>query len=197
MKVLLGAVCAVLMLSASMAMAAPDLVVFGDSTGKGDGAQQRWATRLVALLGDGRRVENFSRSRNSIDRIWKSVEEAPDLTAATVLVYDRRNAGETVEAYLARLHAIAERVGHGRLLILPQVPVSGGREDGTTLPVLLAINERILADFPDNTFDAVTRDAFLAALDADATRSDRIHRNDVGQQIEADYIGQWVRQRGF
>ena len=45
------------------AMAAPeDLVIHGDSTGRGDGAQTRWPDRLLAVLGETRAVENLSRS---------------------------------------------------------------------------------------------------------------------------------------
>lgn len=75
---------------------------------------------------------------------------------------------------------------------MPQVPVSGGGEDRLTLEVLLAINVLLR----ENTFDAGTEARLLEALSGDETRSDRVHRNDVDQQIEAEFIADWLQQRG-
>jgi hypothetical protein len=105
--------------------------------------------------------------------------------------------GETADDWIAAIgEAIAHR-GNDRFLIMPQVPVSGGGEDGTTLPVLLEINQRIRETWPNNTFDAATEAEFLALLADDATRSDRIHRNDSGQAIEAEFIAAWLSGRAW
>ena len=186
-----------LLLCAGPAYAAAGLVVHGDSTGKGDGAQRRWTARLLEVLGEERSVDNHSRSRNGIDRIVNGMLEAPVPEGSVVIIYDRRNAGETSEAYIERLQQGVAALGTDRFLILPQVPVSGGGEDRLTLAVLMDINERLHAAFPDNIFDAATEARFLAALSGDETRSDRIHRNDAGQQIEAEFIGAWLSERGW
>lgn len=179
------------------AMAAPeDLVIHGDSTGRGDGAQTRWPDRLLAVLGETRAVENLSRSRQDIRRIVRGMLALAPHDGVTI-VYDRRNAGETPEAYIDYLKQGVAALGSDRFLILPQVPVSGGHEDRLTLEVLLAINVLLRETFPDNTFDAETEARLLEALSGDETRSDRIHRNDVGQQIEAEFIADWLRQRGW
>ena len=178
-------------------MAAPtDLVIHGDSTGKGDGAQTRWPTRLLAVLGETRAVENLSRSRQDIRRITRGMLALAPHDGVTIL-YDRRNAGETPEAYLDYLRQGVAALGSDRFLIMPQVPVSGGGEDRLTLEVLLAINVLLRQTFPDNSLDAATEARLLEALSGDETRSDRIHRNDIGQQIEAEFIAEWLRQRGW
>ena len=179
------------------ATAAPtDLVIHGDSTGKGDGAQTRWPTRLLAVLGETRAVENLSRSRQDIRRITRGMLALAPHDGVTIL-YDRRNAGETPEAYIDYLKQGVAALGSDRFLILPQVPVSGGHEDRLTLEVLLAINVLLREAFPDNSFDAETEARLLEALSGDDTRSDRVHRNDIGQQIEAEFIADWLRQRGW
>ncbi|WCM27398.1 SGNH/GDSL hydrolase family protein [Sphingomonas sp. QA11] len=182
----------VLVASFSLTAAAQEIVIFGDSTGKGDGAVTRWFDRMLEKLPAGPVIENHSRSRFSITAILKSMESPQTKSAQLVIIYDRRNAGETVDAYLEHLHRIAETASPAKLLILPQVPVSGGREDGLTLAVLQSINTRILAEFPDNTFDQATQESFLSDLSGDDTRSDHIHRNDKGQEIEAEYIARWL-----
>lgn len=178
-------------------MAAPtDLVIHGDSTGRGDGAQTRWPDRLLAVLGETRSIENLSISRQDIRRITRGMLALAPHDGVTI-VYDRRNAGETPEAYLDYLRQGVAALGSDRFLIMPQVPVSGGHEDRLTLEVLLAINVLLRETFPDNTFDAETEARLLEALSGDETRSDRVHRNDVGQQIEAEFIADWLRQRGW
>lgn len=196
MKLAFAVLVGLTMFGATPVAALGQITIFGDSTGKGDGALVRWHHRLVDALADGREIENASASRLPMSRILHRMEETPDLGQLTI-IYDRRNAGETVEEYLEHLHEAADLIGHERFLILPQVPVSGGREDGTTLPILLSINGRILEEFADNTFDAGQQQDFLDALSGDQTRSDRIHRNDVGQQIEADFIARWIEEKGY
>ncbi|MBJ3784713.1 SGNH/GDSL hydrolase family protein [Devosia sediminis] len=193
MKLSMRLIAAAFVLTAATASAA-DIVIVGDSTGKGDGAQTSWATRLLEKLDGEYQVENLSRSRNSMAAILKSLETLPGGEERVVILYDRRNAGESVDEYMASLAEAKAKIGDDRLLILPQVPVSGGREDGLTLPVLLGINERLLTEFPENSFDAEVQAAFLEALAGDETRSDRIHRNDVGQEIEAGFIADWLQQ---
>ncbi len=183
-----------LMATAGAATAAPGLAIFGDSTGKGDGAQIRWHEQIEALLGDGREITNQSRSRSSLTDIREQVEDAGDLEGTTVIIYDRRNAGESVDDYMSNLAAIIDHAESAEVLILPQVPVSGNREDGLTLPILLEINRRLVEDLPEHTFDLETQQAFLSALAGDETRSDRIHRNEQGQKLEAEFIARWLAE---
>ncbi|MCR6672732.1 hypothetical protein [Devosia ginsengisoli] len=195
MALLLGAILASSLAPGSMA-APTDLVIHGDSTGRGDGAQTRWPDRLLAVLGEPRAIENLSVSRQDIRRIVRGMLTLAPHDGVTIL-YDRRNAGETPEAYLDYLKQGVAALGSNRFLIMPQVPVSGGGEDRLTLEVLLAINVLLRESFPDNTLDAETEARLLEALRSDETRSDRVHRNDIGQQIEAEFIAAWLKQRGW
>ena len=195
--VALAGLVAAISIGSSLAASGQSILIFGDSTGKGDGAQRRWQDRMLESLPTGLIVENYSRSRMSIAKILETIKESPTRTSAIVIIYDRRNAGETADSYLADLHEAADLIGHSRFLILPQVPVSGEREDRLTLEILTSINRRLLAEFTANTFDAATQAAYIADLSGDVTRSDHIHRNDVGQQIEADYISRWLLEKSF
>ncbi len=176
----------------SLPATAQAIAVFGDSTGKGDGAVTRWADRMLEEQPTGLVIENHSRSRFSITSILKTMEDEQPISAEFVILYDRRNAGETVDEYLQQLHRAIELAHPAKVLIMPQVPVSGGREDRQTLAILEAINARLLTEFPDNTFDQAWQREFLFALAGDDTRSDHIHRNDKGQAIEASYIAAWL-----
>ena len=195
LKVFIFVVATICSAVSAPAVFAFDLAIHGDSTGRGHGAQTKWFQQLDQFA-DAAAVENFARDRNSITGAAKLVEANP-LPQHVTIVYDRRNAGETVDDYIDTLHEIADTLGNGRFLILPQVPVSGGREDGLTLPILLEINERIRAEFPANTFDQSLEADFLAALADDETRADRIHRNDAGQRIEAEYICEWLSSQDW
>ncbi len=198
MKMLvIAALAAWMAVGSVVAASGQDILIFGDSTGKGDGAQRRWHQRMLETLPHDLVIENFSRSRSSIGKILDALEANQSKLSGTVIIYDRRNAGETADSYIAELHRAADLIGHSRFLILPQVPVSGGREDRLTLEILVAINERLLTEFAANTFDAATQSAFIADLAGDKTRSDHIHRNDVGQQIEADYISTWLSRASY
>jgi len=173
------------------------IAVYGDSTARGDGAQTEWYDRLQEILPRQRPIHSAGINRNSISGLVKSVEADTEHRDWTVVFYDRRNAGESAEEWMEQIAAAIALLQTDRFLIMPQVPVSGGREDGLTLPVLLEINELVRATYPDNSFDADTEAEFLARLDDDATRADRIHRNDAGQQIEAEFIGAWLNERGW
>lgn len=175
--------------------AAGGLVAYGDSTARGVGAKQTWLERLGTA--HSREVRNAGKDRQGVEAMAQSATDDAEHHAWIAIFYDRRNAGETPDDWIAAVSAAIAARGTDRFLIMPQVPVSGGREDGITLPVLLEINERIRATWPENSFDAATEAEFLAILDSDANRADRIHRNDAGQAIEAEFIGRWLAQKGW
>jgi hypothetical protein len=171
------------------------LVAYGDSTAKGVGAKQTWLERLGEARSTA--VRNAGVDRQGVEAMAQSATDDAEHRTWIAIFYDRRNAGETPDAWIAAVSAAIAARGTDRFLVMPQVPVSGGREDGITLPVLLEINGRIRATWPENAFDAATEAEFLAILDSDANRSDRIHRNDAGQAIEADFVGRWLTQKGW
>ena len=173
------------------------IAIYGDSTAKGDGAQVQWYKQLGEHLGAEPEIHPAGVSRYGIDKIAMAMRNDAEHRGWTVIVYDRRNAGETVEEWMAALAAGLEGLATDRFLVMPQVPVSGGREDRLTMAVLLGINEALRATYPNNTFGAELEAELLTALAGDSTRSDHIHRNDLGQQIEAKLIGGWLASKGW
>lgn len=187
-----------LVLCVQPAVAEPlQIAVYGDSTARGDGAQLRWHQQLGEFLTEEPEVHRAGVNRQSITRLTKGVLADDAHRDWIAIFYDRRNGGETADQWIAAIMEAIDFRGNDRFLIMPQVPVSGGREDGTILPILLEINERIRSTWPDNTFDAATEAQFLALLAEDATRSDHIHRNDAGQAIEAEFIAAWLGEQGW
>ena len=65
------------------------------------------------------------------------------------------------------------------------------------LPIMGEIDRRVLARWPDNTFNAAERAAFDKALSDPATRADTLHRNAKGQAIEMRFIKAWLDARGW
>lgn len=113
------------------------------------------------------------------------------------IIYDRRNTGETAADYLAALAVSLGTLTTTRFLILPQVPYADGAEAAGYQAVMDAINAGIRAAWPSNTFSAGEEAAFLASLAPGSTRADGLHRNDVGQAIEAAAIKAWFDARGW
>lgn len=116
----------------------------------------------------------------------------------TTVIYDRRNDGEDPALYVSDLRAAVATLETDRFLIMPQVRKSRGvQETDDQIAAMDDIDRRVLEVWPSNTFSLDERKAFLAELEADETRFDGLHRNETGQEIEARYIGRWLKQRGW
>lgn len=169
------------------------LAVYGDSTAKGDGATSSWHARLAAVCSPVRAVHNAGVAGQGVGALRDGMAADIRRRDWPCVIYDRRNGGEDATGYLAALAAaVATRTG--RLLILPQVPMTSGE---TGQAVLDAINAGARAAWPDNTFDLADETALLAALSDPGTRTDGLHRNDAGQAIEAAAIKAWFDARGW
>ena len=87
MKMLVIAALAAWMAVGSVGAASgQDILIFGDSTGKGDGAQRRWHQRIRETLPHDPVVENFSRSRSSIGKILDALEANQSKLSGTVII---------------------------------------------------------------------------------------------------------------
>lgn len=176
---------------------AGSISIYGDSTGRGDGAQVRWHTRIADLLARPLEISNASVSRQDMRRLRNMVSNRPASPDAIVVIYDRRNAGEEPDRWMALLAEAMAALPTTRVLIMPQVPISGGREDPVSAAKMATINDLLRRTYPDNSFDAALEQRLLAALSGDETRSDKVHRNDAGQQIEAEFIAGWLIEQGW
>ncbi|MCD2176808.1 hypothetical protein [Rhizobium sp. C1] len=112
------------------------------------------------------------------------------------VIYDRRNDGEDPVQYVADLKEAVATLTTRDFLILPQVPQSAGYpETPDQMDAMKEIDTQVLALWPENTFSPAERKAFMDALAPDETRIDGLHRNEKGQMIEAEWIGQWLHRR--
>lgn len=185
---------------AYLSTAATSFNVYGDSTANGDGASvaaTKWYNLLATSYTPDRAVKGNGVSGQSISDMTTGVLADTKRRGWITVFYDRRNTGETADNYLAQLALATGHLTTGRFLIMPQVPMADGTEDPAYQAVLDDINGRLLVTYPGNTFDATTRDAFLAELAPGSTRSDGLHRNDTGQAIEESYIRTWLDGKGW
>lgn len=173
----------------------------GDSTALASGEGWRKVYNLAPSLDDERwwncfRGNNFAFNDGvggqSIyalrDKMLSDVEHRDWPT----IIYDRRNEGETTDAYVAALAAAVSTLETDDFLIMPQIPFAENREGAEYLAVLSAIDAEVTRRWPDNTFDAPTRTAFLVALSSDSTRLDGLHRNAAGARIECRFVKEWT-----
>lgn len=179
---------------------APDpLKVFkinGDSTAFGSGAVTPWFLRLANGYAPARVYVNDGVGGQGIGTMRDRMVADPRRRDWPTFLYDRKNTGETLVSYMA---ALTEAVNllTGRFFIFPQVPYSDGLEDPTNWAVMQSINAAIRAAWPNNTFSEAEETAFLAALSPGSTRSDTLHRNDVGAEIEKTYLRAWLDAKGW
>jgi len=117
----------------------------------------------------------------------------------TTIIYDRRNPGETAEYYVDELSLAVATLDGRRFLILPQVPGSQSyvETDATQAQTMAQIDSRVRAKWPNNSFSKLEAEALVNALQADSTRYDNLHRNALGQSIEARLVNKWLARRGW
>ncbi len=171
-------------------------VVHGDSTARGDGATTTWFAALAGGYSPARAIHNDAASGQSVFTLRDRMLADTRRRDWPTIIYDRRNAGETAEDYLAALEAAVTTLT-GRFLILPQVAMADGVDDAGTLAVHAEINAGIRARWPSNTLDAAAEAALLSALEPGSTRSDGLHRNNAGQAIEAAAVRAWMDSHGW
>lgn len=189
----------------------PDLAVHGDSTAIAsregfakvwnfapslDG--KRWWNIVAGETTPSRSVLNTGVGGQSIVTMRDKMLSDERHRSLTTVIYDRRNEGEDAAAYVAALAEAIASLRTEKFLILPQV--AGSRsytETAEQLEAMPAIDAAVSARWPDNTFSAEQRAAFLVALSGDDTRYDNLHRNAKGQKIEAEFIGGWLRSRNW
>lgn len=189
----------------------PPIMVHGDSTAiasriplsekwrnlwpAADGS--RWWNIVAASYTPRRAVINDGVKGQDLAAALAKLQRRADPPGSTVIVYDRINDGETLEAYERELLAIAVLERKNRLLVLPQVPDAPATTCGTANVLYRRLNDFLAQRLSGSTFDPGTRDAFLRALADPATRADGLHRNGRGQAIEALYIRRWLRARSW
>ena len=170
--------------------------VHGDSTAVGDGSvnnDAKWG--VLHGIDGGVAVVNSGLSGQGVaagvDRLIAQTENRD----RCVVFKDVRNTGETAAAWLAQAALVVAACPY--VLIEPQLGVTDGSADAPTLQIYADINAGILAQFPNNTYDATTQAAYIAALSNAETRSDGLHRNDMGQAVEALFISAFFRSKGW
>lgn len=189
----------------------PQIAVHGDSTaiGSRDGLakiwnlapswdDKRWWTILGNSYDPNREVFNDGVGGQSIVTLRdKMVSDLAHRSLPTI-IYDRRNTGETADAYMTNLTAAIATLETDRFLIMPQVPQSAGKPESVEqIGAMVEIDAAVLAKWPNNTFSPEERALFFAALQPDDTRADGLHRNEKGQAIEAEFIGRWLHERNW
>ena len=199
----------VLAISPSAAMALPPIAVHGDSFAIGSRIpllerawnlfpsldRTRWWNILSRSYSPARPVFNDGVGGQTIFALRDKMQKDQLHRDDTTIIYDRRNSGETAAGYVAALEAGLATLHTRHFLILPQVPFFNKSEPD--LPIMRDIDRRVLAKWPDNTFNAVERAAFDRALADPTTRADTLHRNAKGQAIEAHFIKAWLDARGW
>lgn len=155
----------------------------------------RWWNRLARSYDPPRQVFNDGAGGQTIlalrEKMEKDFVHRRDLT----IIYDRRNAGEDPDFYIATLNAALATLQTRHFLILPQVGWATVKDEDWT--VVQEINRRIVLKWPSNTFSPREAASFAKALASPSTRIDGLHRNALGQAIEARYIKAWIDARGW
>lgn len=175
--------------------------IYGDSTAHGDGANTipggQWFYTLANSYSPPRTYYQAGVSGQGIQAMADGViADAAHVLWSTVF-YDRKNTGETADLWMTQIDRAVQHLQTSRYLIMPQVPYADGAEDPTNQAILDDINARIIATYPNNTFDATTQANFLTALAPGSTRSDGLHRNDSGQAIEKTYMRNFFDAKGW
>ncbi len=157
---------------------------------------KRWWVIVSSELG--RKPFNDGVGGQDMHTMRAKMEADHEHRKITTIIYDRRNDDEDAQAYVADLSAAVATLQTDHFLIMPQVPQSAGKpETPDQIAAMAEIDRQVLARWPNNTFSPAERQAFLAELSADDTRFDGLHRNEKGQQIEARWIGGWIKKRGW
>jgi hypothetical protein len=198
-----------LAVSASAALALPPIAVHGDSFAIGSRIpmaerfwnlvpsldRARWWNLLSRSYQPARPVFNDGVGGQTIFALRDKMQKDTAHRSDTTIIYDRRNDGESARDYVAALEAGLSTLHTRHFLILPQVPFFNKSEPD--LPIMREIDRRVLARWPDNTFNPAERAAFDHALSDPTTRSDTLHRNAKGQAIEMRFIKAWLDARGW
>lgn len=111
------------------------------------------------------------------------------------VIYDRRNEGESADAYLSELGLAVASLKTEKFLIMPQIRRAEGKDATEVLEIMSKIDIRVHQQWPNNTMTQTEADALRLALSSASTRYDGLHRNARGQAIEADAIWRWINAR--
>lgn len=172
------------------------IYVGGDSTAAGVGSANtdaRWAT--MSALDAGITLVNIGIDGQGVaDGVAAMLAQTANRTRVTVFK-DHRNAGESATYWLAQIAQLVAVCPY--ILIEPQLGVTNGSMDAAALQVMADINAGIIAQFPNNTYPADVQGTYIAALSNADTRDDGLHRNDLGQAIEALFISAFFRGKGW
>ncbi|MGR4865231.1 hypothetical protein [Caulobacter sp. LARHSG274] len=154
--------------------------------------KSRWFNIISSR--SGMRVYNDGEPGQSMvsmrDRLAKDVAHRQ----VTTIFYDRRNTGERPEDYVKTLAGAISLLSTDKFLIVPQVPDPKDRTSEEYF-AMCRIDKLVSQRWPANTFNEVERRAFVTALDEPRTRIDGLHRNALGQKIEAEAIGRWLAHK--
>jgi len=176
------------------------LAVYGDSTAAGAGNSSiptQWYSLLyTGYTPDRIAYRNATGGQGIADMATGVIADEIHRDWLTIF-YDRKNTGETADLWLEQIAIAVTHLQTNRFLIMPQVAYADGAEDANNQLILDEINTRIRATYPNNTFNAAEETAFLSDLSSSTTRSDGLHRNDVGQAIEANTIRAWLDNKGW
>jgi hypothetical protein len=195
--------------SPALAASHDPLAVHGDSTAQGsriDGISVlwnlfprldgiRWWNQLARSYNPPRAVFNDGAGGQTIVALREKMEKDFAHRRDMTIIYDRRNSGETPEFYIATLDAALATMQTRHFLIMPQVGWATVKDEDWA--VIQDINRRIVLKWPLNTFSPRETASFEMALASPSTRIDGLHRNAIGQAIEAGYIKAWIDARGW
>lgn len=175
-----------------------NIVFYGDSTAKGDGADTAGGKFATMLSGDASQtLYNAGVSGQSMADMAAGVIADTSHRRWLTIFVDHANTGETLASYIASLRSAINAIGTYGFLIWPQMGVTDGSDDATMLQLRSDINAAIIANWPNNTFDATEQAALIAALSDSTTRADGIHRNDKGQAIECLFASSLLQRKGW
>lgn len=187
-----------------------DLAIHGDSTAIGtrdgmgkvlaiapslDGA--RWWNVIARDPDRPRVVFNDGKGSQDIKNMTGRMGVDMPYLDRTTILYDRRNKGEGPHHYVNDLAVAVGLLTTERFLIMPQVARTNGLDDAEQMRAMAYIDAAVMQRWPNNTFSPEEREKFIAALSDPSTRFDGLHRNAKGQQIEAEFIGEWLNARGW
>lgn len=187
---------------APIATAADGIMIYGDSTAKGDHGTK--GSRWWELLGHSylvwRRTDEDAASGENTKQMLARVKG--DLTHRdwTTIFMDRPNSGESAEDWIANMKAAVALVDTDRWLVVPPVIDSPAGQPSRLNAAIQGVQAALLRDgfFAGHTFDGPTQAAYAAALDDDALRDENgLHFVDGGQVIQEEYIRAFLDAAGW